>query len=271
MTNGPGPLDVVVFSCGSLGAEVATQLLKVPSVASVSLITAPYQRRPLTLAKRIRTVFRNQGAWGLAVAAAQKILPFLRDQSARLPEEGPGPLHPAIRHAHFRDFHDAECLETLRQWQPDLGVVAGTYILKPEVFAAPRLGSINLHSGKVPEYRGAAPAFWELYHGEPLVGITIHRVHAAVDAGEVLMQELFPLETAPAGDPMVYVETYRRNVLRPNGIRMLVDTVARIAAGTASATPQDHGRSTTYRTPDHKSIRELRARVKERRRTRREA
>jgi peptidoglycan/xylan/chitin deacetylase (PgdA/CDA1 family) len=62
--------------------------------------------------------------------------------------------------------------------------------LRDGVFDIPRYGSINLHSGKTPEYRGAAPAFGERHNGESAVGITIHRVAAALDAGDVLRQEL---------------------------------------------------------------------------------
>jgi len=52
-------------------------------------------------------------------------------------------------------------------------------------------------SARVP--RGGAP-FWELYNGEREVGITIHRVATALDAGDILLQETFPLDPAPAED-----------------------------------------------------------------------
>jgi methionyl-tRNA formyltransferase len=149
----------------------------------------------------------------------------------------------------------------------DLGVVAGTYILRESVFALPRLGSINLHSGKAPEYRGAAPAFWELYNGEREVGITIHRVTAALDAGHILRQETFPLDPAPVEDPMAYLERYRREVLRPQGVRLVAETVAALADGTVVERPQDPARARTYRTPDLAAARELRRRVARRRAT----
>jgi methionyl-tRNA formyltransferase len=144
-------------------------------------------------------------------------------------------------------------------------VVAGTYILRDGVFDIPRYGSINLHSGKTPEYRGAAPAFWELYNGESAVGITIHRVATALDAGDVLRQELFPLDRAPDGDPMDYIDRFRREVLRPNGIRMLAEVVREIAVGSARPIAQDHDAATTHRSPDYRAIREIRSRVRRRR------
>jgi methionyl-tRNA formyltransferase len=144
-------------------------------------------------------------------------------------------------------------------------VVAGTYILGETVFTIPRLGSVNLHSGKAPEYRGAAPGFWELYNGEREVGITIHRVATALDAGNILLQEAFPLDPMPPGDPLAYLERYRREVLQPNGVRLLVRAVADIASGRVHEQPQDPARARTYRTPDYRAIRELRRRVEARR------
>ena len=145
-------------------------------------------------------------------------------------------------------------------------MVAGTYVLQESVFSIPRLGSINLHSGKAPEYRGAAPGFWELYNGEREVGITIHRVAAALDAGDILVQETFPLDPAPAGDPLDYLERFRAEVLRPNGVRLLVQAVTELARGTARPRAQDPARARTYRSPDHRAVRQLRRRVRTRRR-----
>ncbi|MBA4159830.1 MAG: hypothetical protein H0X65_20530 [Gemmatimonadetes bacterium] len=270
---GPGrgePLKVAVFSCGDLGVEVARALSALSRVRSVALITAPYVHRRLSLVGRIRQVYRMQGPLGLMMVLAGKLLRPLRNDTE--PESILAPsdlLPPSVHYFHFDNFHDPDCLLTLEALQPDLGVIAGTYILRENVFEAPRLGSINLHSGKVPEYRGAAPAFWELYNGEPAVGITIHRVASAVDAGQVLLQESFPLELAPERDPLEYIEEYRRTVLRPNGVRMLVEAVARIAEGTAEETAQDSSRARTYRSPDHRAVRELRRRVRQRRRERR--
>jgi len=161
---------------------------------------------------------------------------------------------------------DPTTQELLAKFHPDaIVVVAYGHIIPPWMIELPRLGSINLHSGKAPEYRGAAPGFWELYNGEREVGITIHRVATALDAGDILLQETFPLDPAPAEDPLGYLERYRREVLRPNGVRLLAQTVAQIATGRVSERPQDPARAQTYRTPDYRAIRELRRRVAARR------
>jgi len=260
----PAGLRVVVLSCGDLGAVVARALSHEPAVAAVALVTAPYARKRLSLIGKVRHVLRTQGPAGLFVVVAAKLR---RRRPHPAPDGGP-PVAADVERYHVRDFHDPECLAILRRLAPDLGVVAGTYVLKESVFSIPRLGSINLHSGKAPEYRGAAPGFWELYNGEREVGITIHRVAATLDAGDILVQEAFPLDPAPTGDPLAYLERYRADVLRPNGVRLLVQAVTQIAAGAVRARVQDPTRARTYRTPDYRAVRQLRRRVRARRRER---
>ena len=158
--NHPKGLRVAVLSCGDLGVEVAAALRALPGVSSVALLTAPYARRRLSVAEKVRRVYRTQGPLGLLAVLAAKLGVGRRsfDSVQREPPQ-PSLPPPDVPHYRFPDLHDAACLAALARFRPDLGVVAGTYVLRESVFAIPRLGSINLHSDKAPEYRGAAPAF----------------------------------------------------------------------------------------------------------------
>jgi peptidoglycan/xylan/chitin deacetylase (PgdA/CDA1 family) len=104
-----------------------------------------------------------------------------------------------------------------------------------------------------------------MYNGETEVGITIHQVAEAVDAGDVYLQRTFPLDPAAPQEPMDYIANYRAEILRPNGVAMLREVVASIASGTAKPVPQEKGAGTTYRSPNYANIRELRRRVRVRR------
>jgi len=258
------PLSVVVLSCSGQGAEVAARLRALDVVRSVALLTAPYTRRRPTLRAKIRNAYRAEGLPGL-VSALRRRLGRLRRSAREAGTLAEATLDPSIPHFHFADFHGRDCLDRLALLRPDLGLVVGTYILKEPVFGVPRLGCVNLHSGKVPEYRGSAPGFWELYNGERQVGITIHKVTATLDAGDILLQECFPIDPAPRGDPLRYLEAYRREVLWPNGVRMLVEAVTALASGTAQWRPQEHARARTYPRPDYAAVKELRRRVRARR------
>jgi methionyl-tRNA formyltransferase len=165
----------------------------------------------------------------------------------------------------FDDLHSAECLQTIASMQVDLAVVDGTGILRPELFNVPRLGSINLHCGKLPEYRGAPPAFWELMNGERVCGVSVHQVTVKLDEGAVFNTAEVPLERIPAGDPVAYVREYWRNELRPVGLQLIAQTVQELATGAATPRPQAVHNAKAYRSPDRVAISELRRRVRERR------
>jgi methionyl-tRNA formyltransferase len=88
----------------------------------------------------------------------------------------------------------------LQAFQPDLVVVAAYgQILSRDVLAVPSKGGINVHASLLPKYRGAAPVAWAIYHGETQTGVTIIRMSIALDAGDMLAQEVVdigPEETA---------------------------------------------------------------------------
>ncbi len=206
-------------------------------------------------------VYRRRGVPGLLAIPFRKLAGRLGNQ--RPPASANDT--PAVRELPLNDFHAPEALAALSALDADLAVVDGTYILKPSVFSLPRLGAINLHCGRLPDYRGAPPGFWELYNGEREVGVTVHRVTAGVDEGPILRQEVVPLDSAPRGDAMMYIAGLWRDTLRPIGVRLLTEAVADIAAERVQETRQDASKGHTYRFPDYATVRELRGRVRARR------
>jgi methionyl-tRNA formyltransferase len=130
-------------------------------------------------------------------------------------------------------LRDPAVLDTLREWQPDLGVVAAYGKLIPEdVLHLPRHGMINVHASLLPKYRGAAPIHRAVIDGEAETGVTIMRVEKMLDAGPML---------AKAKRPIGPDET--SGVIEPDlarlGASLLVDVVEQIAAGTVQQELQD--------------------------------
>ena len=135
-------------------------------------------------------------------------------------------------------LRNAESLELVRSLEPELIVVAAYGKLLPEdILNVPPLGSINVHSSLLPKYRGAAPINWALLDGEPETGVTIQYMAAELDAGDILLQK-----STPIGDTEDAQALTER--LAQLGAEALSETVAALAAGTASRTPQDHARHT---------------------------
>ena len=169
---------------------------------------------------------------------------------------------------HFvNNYHTDEAIELMRAARADLGVVYGTNIIRETVFGLPRLGSINLHQGLAPLYRGGPPVFWELFNDEREVGLTVHFVAARVDTGEILLQETVPLayDDTHGEDFDAFIEGYTAG-LRARSAELIARAVLMIADGTYEARPQDTSLGKRYRLPTKREKDELRRRLRARRR-----
>lgn len=260
----PTPFRVLVLTCSAHGFETAGALHRLPGIEVAALVVAPHRKG--SLRSRVRRVWRTKGVAGFVRIAARKLARRFRGDPDAGPTSTPYPVLRVV------DFHHPACLEAMAALRPDLGVVDGTYILRESVFSLPRLGCINLHCGRVPEYRGMPPAFWELYDGVPEVGVTIHQVTAKLDEGPVFSEASFPIELAPARDALDYVRQFWREVLRPNGIRMITGVVSALARGTPVSRPQAHVPGIkARREPSLHDVAELRRRVRQRRLAQRHA
>ncbi len=124
--------------------------------------------------------------------------------------------------------------------QPDL-ILSVYYrnMIAERILALARLGAFNLHGSLLPRYRGRAPINWAVLHGEPRIGMTLHRMVKRADAGAIVDQEgvdLGPRDTA---------EQAFRKVL-PCARRILERQIDALLAGTARETPQDESQATTF-------------------------
>jgi methionyl-tRNA formyltransferase len=126
----------------------------------------------------------------------------------------------------------------LKSHDADLNVVvAYGQILRPDVLAAARGGSVNLHASLLPELRGAAPIHWAIARGYETTGVTVMRMNERMDAGPVLLQV-----PEPIGPEETSTELAAR--LSEIGAEALVETLALMEADDISETPQDESRVT---------------------------
>lgn len=80
--------------------------------------------------------------------------------------------------------------EMLREFAPDLILLAGAPILSAATVGIARVACINTHCGITPLYAGSSPETWAVYERNfDAVGFTIHIVSRNVDGGPVLYQE----------------------------------------------------------------------------------
>ena len=166
------------------------------------------------------------------------------------------------------NYHTEEAIGLMRAAEADLGVVWGTNILKECVFRIPRLGSINIHQGLAPYYRGGPPVFWELYNGEREIGVTVHFVESKVDTGEIIVQETLPLiyDYSYGLNYEAFIADYRSRMM-DHCVRLMVNAVRLIADGAARPRPQNTDLGTRYRLPVKGEKDELRRRLRMRMKT----
>jgi len=80
--------------------------------------------------------------------------------------------------------------EELSKITPDLVIVNGTQIIKPEIFNATEAPFVNMHCGITPRYRGVHGGYWALAEGDQEnFGVTVHLIDEGIDTGPILYQE----------------------------------------------------------------------------------
>tara|TARA_Y100000741_G_scaffold296713_1_gene237477 strand:+ start:352 stop:1254 length:903 start_codon:yes stop_codon:yes gene_type:complete len=88
-----------------------------------------------------------------------------------------------------------EFLFAVRNYNCDLFIsMSFNQIFKNTLINIPRLKTINCHAGKLPFYRGRNILNWVLINDEKEFGITVHYIDEGIDTGDIIIQELFPID-----------------------------------------------------------------------------
>jgi methionyl-tRNA formyltransferase len=128
--------------------------------------------------------------------------------------------------------------DQLEALQPEvILVVAYGRIIPAWMLDLPRLGCINLHGSLLPKYRGAAPIQWAIANGDPVTGVTTMRIDEGLDTGEMLLSHEVHI------DPCDTAADLFASLARA-GAQLMVETLARLEAGTLIGTAQDDAQAT---------------------------
>lgn len=132
---------------------------------------------------------------------------------------------------------DPKFIHEFRALGLDAAAVVAYRILPPEVFDAPRLGTLNVHPSLLPKYRGPAPIQWALINGDTETGISIIRITDAVDAGGVVLQRRVPVDPDETAGQLA-------ERLAPLGGELVLEALSGLAAGTLKPLPQNEAEVT---------------------------
>lgn len=146
------------FACPSL--EV---LAEDPAIDLRAVVTQPDRARGRDLRLQPTPVKACAGAWPISVLQPER-----------------------CRHEAF--------LRELSALDPELIVVAAYgQILPPALLSMPRHGCLNVHASLLPRHRGASPIQAALLHGDPETGVTLMRMDAGLDTGDIVAVERTPV------------------------------------------------------------------------------
>lgn len=120
------------------------------------------------------------------------------------------------------------------------GVDAWVVIAFGQKLSAPllsRVRAINLHASLLPRWRGAAPINAAMLAGDPITGNSVITLAQRMDAGLILGQSTRTIEPQLTAGEL-------HDLLAADGPDLVVRTLAAIASGAASGTPQDESLAT---------------------------
>ena len=253
------PIRVVLFGGPYLDPPATRFVLALEADPRIELVGVLCQAPAAGLGHRWRELWRRRGlfAFGVllrdALSAAGRWL-----ASPRRAREGRR-LARALAPRRFTvpDVHAPEVLRMVRDWRPDLGAVYGGPILRPELFRIPQSGTLGIHHGRVPEYRGRKTTFWEIYNGEKVAGVTIQRINAGIDTGDVVK----------AGTVVIGCKGYGRveRETQDLGLRLFVEAILEARSNPMPGTPQPAVKGRHYGQPSGADLLRLWLRILRRR------
>ena len=132
---------------------------------------------------------------------------------------------------------DDRVIDEIRLANPDMIVVAAYGKIFPEsLLQIPQFGCINVHGSLLPAYRGAAPVQRCIINGETKTGVTIMRMDAGCDTGDMITKaEIEIPQDMNSGD--LFEEMGKA------GSDLLLKTIPDIFAGTAVYEKQDDSKA----------------------------
>lgn len=133
---------------------------------------------------------------------------------------------------HLTEKVDAETIDVVKRCEPDVIVVNSWYTRMPaELYDLPPHGTLNFHDSMLPKLTGFSPVLWALISGETHTGLTVHRMDAGLDTGDIIVQQTVAIGPTDTGTGLVL----KTMELIPGALR---EALHALASGTAVWRPQ---------------------------------
>lgn len=160
--------------------EICIAHIELPNMSFSQRIVATYREKGLSKTwQLIKKKFFSLRYWGVKTG---------------LFEFSPEPVYPPIKqnsgdydltYQKFNSYKSEELRSWLIRQDPDLMLLGGAAPLKKKIFSVPKHGTINIHPGDIPSYRGLDCIFWSLWDGNALK-MTSHFIDEHIDRGIIV-------------------------------------------------------------------------------------
>lgn len=133
-----------------------------------------------------------------------------------------------------------ENVRLIGELHPDFIVAAAFGQIIPQaILDIPPYGCLNVHASLLPKWRGAAPIQWSILSGDSVTGVTIMRMNAGLDTGDMILKKEVAIREDETGDSL-----FER--LMAAGQELLPEAMAQVLDGSCVYTPQPVESPTPY-------------------------
>jgi folate-dependent phosphoribosylglycinamide formyltransferase PurN len=236
------PIRVVVFSGGpTLEWGVKLFLVRLEDHPEIEMLACICQSNDQSFSAVMRDLWKRRGFLGIPLMIIQ-VVGVIRGYIKRDIRQANRNIAGIADQIHFvTDIHAESVLQLVRGLKPDLGLIYGSPILKPILFEIPDRGTLGIHHGTAPKYRGKKTTFWEVFAGEPTAGVIIQKVNAGLDTGEIVKHGSVPIGKRSLG--AVWEE------LHTLGLDLYIEAILEVKHGTAKYLPQQGPKGKLCRDP----------------------
>lgn len=131
----------------------------------------------------------------------------------------------------------------LSYFKPTLFVVSCLSQLLPvSLLSLAVHGGINVHPSLLPKFRGVSPLFWQFKSGVDTFGVTLHKMNAFYDQGNIVNQQSIVLDNS------ISIDNANAELAKIASV-LLLKTINEIDAGTLHETPQNKKQASEQTSP----------------------
>ena len=195
------PLRILFFGTAELACASLAALAQSNAFQIAAVVTQPDRPKGRDLKLQPPPVKLEAMRWGL---------PVLQPERAR----------------------DLGFIQALGELRLDLiAVAAYGQILPASILNLPTFGCLNVHTSLLPKYRGAAPIQWAILNDESETGVTIMKMDAGMDTGDILTWKSTPIHPTDNAQTL-------HDRLAIMGAELLVATIPNFVAGNIAPSKQ---------------------------------